>query len=304
MSTAPSGVRHSLRKAIVTGAAPVREARRNGSEGPAGGDGVGIAGIVPFAMQSPPHIFSAAPSRRGSATAGLLVVAVGVLMQGGSALAVMVIDSVGVIQALWLRTASLPRHYSPPFAPPAWCAFPPKGDGFFLVLIVSLLAMNFSFYRISRVPVGVVVAVEFLGPLGVAVAGSRRLLDVVWVIWPRWEWRCSLAPMARSARWDWCSRWWPPPAGPRFLLAKRAVTRMEPLRATVLMLLGASVTLTPIWLGTGLKIVGHGRALLSGFGGRRAFVGVAVLFLELAAIKRVRASTYGVLFTLSRPSRR
>lgn len=48
---------------------------------------------------------------------------------------------------------------------------------------VSLAAMNWSFYEaLSRMPLGPAVTVEFIGPLTVAIAGSRRALDGVWVV--------------------------------------------------------------------------------------------------------------------------
>jgi len=47
---------------------------------------------------------------------------------------------------------------------------------------IVLVSMNLAFYEsLERVPLGVAVTVEFLGPLAVAVLGSRRPLDLVWV---------------------------------------------------------------------------------------------------------------------------
>ena len=47
---------------------------------------------------------------------------------------------------------------------------------------VTLATMNFSIYEsFSRIPLGIAVTIEFLGPLGVAVAFSRRWLDLLWV---------------------------------------------------------------------------------------------------------------------------
>ena len=48
---------------------------------------------------------------------------------------------------------------------------------------VTLAGMNLAFYEaLDRVPLGVAVTLEFVGPLGVAVAASRRALDLLWVV--------------------------------------------------------------------------------------------------------------------------
>jgi inner membrane transporter RhtA len=226
------------------------------------------------------------------------VVAVGLLMQAGSAVAVLVIRDVGVYQALWLRTALAALILVA--ARPRLLRFPGKADRIpMLVLTLTLVAMNLAFYQaISRAPVGIVVAIEFLGPLGVGVAGSRRLLDGLWVVMAA----VGIALLARStgaislsgilfsllaaALW-----------GGFILAARRAVRNVGSLKATMLMLVGSSVIVTPIFLATGVKLAGYSRALLLGLA--VALLSSALPYvLELAAIRRVRPSTYGVLLSI------
>ena len=57
------------------------------------------------------------------------------------------------------------------------------GDQWRSVIVFGLViaGMNLSFYQaIARIPLGVAVTIEFLGPLAVAIAGSRKPLDFAW----------------------------------------------------------------------------------------------------------------------------
>ena len=61
---------------------------------------------------------------------------------------------------------------------------------------VILGAMNLVFYQaIKRVPLGLGVTLEFIGPLMVAVFGSRRAMDVLWVL-------LAAAGIVLIAPWD------------------------------------------------------------------------------------------------------
>ena len=48
---------------------------------------------------------------------------------------------------------------------------------------LSLAGMNLAYYEsLDRIPLAIAVTFEFVGPLGVAIAGSRRPLDLTWVV--------------------------------------------------------------------------------------------------------------------------
>ncbi|MGZ3298519.1 MAG: EamA family transporter, partial [Asticcacaulis sp.] len=65
-----------------------------------------------------------------------------------------------------------------------WQAAPARQHWGLIALYSALLGvMNLTFYlAIARLPLGIGVALEFIGPLTVAVLSSRRAIDFVWVV--------------------------------------------------------------------------------------------------------------------------
>jgi inner membrane transporter RhtA len=105
-----------------------------------------------------------------------------VSVQCGAALATTLFDSVGSSGAVFLRSVfgalallALARRSLPRL----------RGRRLWDVVLfgVALAGVNLCFYAaLDRLPLGVAVTLEFVGPLGVAVFGSRRPRDVVWAL--------------------------------------------------------------------------------------------------------------------------
>jgi inner membrane transporter RhtA len=93
----------------------------------------------------------------------------------GPAFAVLLFQHVDVLGVTWLRVASAALVFAVWRRP--WRVFPtlPPGAGGTLIgLGVVLAAMNACFYQaIARLPLGTVGAIEFLGPVVLAAAGTR-----------------------------------------------------------------------------------------------------------------------------------
>ena len=118
------------------------------------------------------------PIGRERAVAVGLVLLATLSPQVGAAFAVTLFDELGPAGAAFLRLAFA--------AILLWAIWRPRlaGDLRLAVAFGLVLGlMNWSTYEaIARIPLGVAVTISFAGPLLAAVIGSRRLLDVVWVV--------------------------------------------------------------------------------------------------------------------------
>ncbi len=167
---------------------------------------------------------------------------------------------------------------------------------------LTLGAMNLTFYEaLDRIPLGVAVTIEFLGPITVATVLSRRRLDLAWVG------LATLGIMLLAAPWQEgggldalgvafaliAAVFW----GLYILLAQRAGRVFDGGEGlAIAMVWAAAVPLVPgiAEAGTdlfapGLLLAGLGVAMLSS---------VIPYSLETEALRRMPANVFGVLMSL------
>jgi inner membrane transporter RhtA len=176
----------------------------------------------------------------------------------------------------------------------------------YLVAVVfglALAAMNFTFYfALDRIPLGIAVTLEFVGPLGVAVAGSRRLLDLLWAALAA-AGILLLAPLNVFGEVDL------DPAGVALallagcfwaayiLLSARTGSVFPGGTGLVIALCVGTVVLAPVGISSGGLALLDPRLLLAGFG--VAMLSSAIPFsLELEALRKLPARVFGVLMSL------
>lgn len=163
-----------------------------------------------------------------------------------------------------------------------------------------LACMNLSFYEaLDRIPLGVAVTVEFTGPLAVAIGGSRRWADGLWVLLAGLgvllltgsgggaldAVGVALAALAGAC---WAAY---------ILLAQRVGTLFPGMSGLALALAVGAVVMLPVGVaGAGSALVRPG-VLLAGFA-VAMLSSVVPYSLELAALRRLPAAVFGVLMSL------
>jgi inner membrane transporter RhtA len=126
----------------------------------------------------------AATTASHGSTRGALALALSsiVAVQCGSALATSLFDSIGPLGTVFLRAlfgalALLALTRGAPLRTREW----PHRD--VIALGAAVAGVNLFFYAaLDRLPLGITVTLEFVGPLGVAILGSRQRRDVIWAL--------------------------------------------------------------------------------------------------------------------------
>jgi len=103
-------------------------------------------------------------------------------VQFGSALATTLFDEAGPAGTVLLRTAFAALILAAIWRP----AMRGRGETTWRAVAlygVCLVGMNLCFYEsLDRIPLGIAVTLEFVGPLTVAIVGTRSHRDVIWVV--------------------------------------------------------------------------------------------------------------------------
>jgi inner membrane transporter RhtA len=244
----------------------------------------------------------AAPARvRTLAGAGATVLAM-VSVQSGAAIAISLFAAVGPVAVVALRLGAASGFLLTTVRPPAAVLRTPRAATLVLHGLV-IATMNCTFYlAIERIPIGVCVALEMVGPIAVALVGSRRTRDVAAVVLavpsvvvlalahgvdgPVTGAGVALA-LAAGACW-----------GCYILLSAHHARRLPGAQGLALAMAIATLPVAAI------AVVSAGTALLSA---RVLVVGAAVGLLSTAvpgtldgaALRRLRSGTYALVLSLA-----
>ena len=169
-----------------------------------------------------------------------------------------------------------------------------------LLFGVVLAGMNGAFYSaIHYIPLGIAVTLEFVGPLGLALAQSRRVKDIIWALLAVVG-ILLLAPLGQGAVNPLgaglailAGIFW---AG--YILCSARVGRsFTGGRGLALAVAVATVVITPLGISSGGTALLEPRVLLTG-------VGIAILSsvipfsLEMEALRRLPSRVFGVLMSI------
>lgn len=220
-------------------------------------------------------------------------------VQFGSALATTLFDEAGPAGTVLLRTAFAALVLAAIWRP----AMRGRGETTWRAVAlygVCLVGMNLCFYEsLDRIPLGIAVTLEFVGPLTVAIAGTRSRRDVIWVVLAA-AGVVLLAPdigdgldalgvaFALTAGGFW---------GAYILIAARIGRGSAGLGGLSAAMIYATIILVPFGLADAGADLLHPGVLAAGLG-VALLSSVLPYTVELEALRRLPERTFGVLLSL------
>lgn len=167
---------------------------------------------------------------------------------------------------------------------------------------LTLGFMNLTFYySIERIPLGIAVAIEFVGPLGVALWGSRKPLDFLWaflavlgilLMSPVFGFSQPLdlvgAALAFAAGVFW---------GLYIISGKKAGGNIHGGTATAVGMAVAALVTSPFGVSDGTKAIAQPQVFAWALA-VALFSGALPYTLEMAALKKLPSHTFSILMSL------
>ncbi|QHL89301.1 EamA family transporter [Nibribacter ruber] len=165
---------------------------------------------------------------------------------------------------------------------------------------LCLGSMNLVFYiAIKRIPLGLGVTIEFIGPLVLALLGSRKLLDLVWVA-------LAATAMALIAPWNTSAI---DPVG--VLLAALAGALWAGYiimgrKVSLVMKGGDAVVVGMLWATLLVVPIGMASGGLAALNGELVLIGIAVALLtsaipftlDMGALRQLSSKNFSILMSL------
>lgn len=162
--------------------------------------------------------------------------------------------------------------------------------------------MNFMFYMaIARIPLGIAIAIEFIGPLTVALMLSKKILDLFWaflaaagiaLILPLSNLQQALDPIGILFAVGAAVMW-----GLYIILGKKVGAVLPSGIATSLGITSAFLFVTPFGATDALLIFSHAELLLTALG--VGILSTAIPYsLEMTALKKMSPSHFGIFLSL------
>ncbi len=166
---------------------------------------------------------------------------------------------------------------------------------------VTLGLMNFVFYQaINKLPLGIAIAIEFTGPLTVAVVLSRRVIDFVWIgltlsglglLLPLRASETALNPQGVAFALASALLW------ALYIVFGKRLGHLHSGRATALGMTIAAITIFPLGLAESGARLFQPNLILPGIG--LAIASSAIPYsLEMFALKRLPKKTFGILLSM------